>query len=77
MRTVWSASLTEAGGRDEHAPEGGPRRRFQSHPRADKLKAKQDLDPVQGRSIAATAASDENTPETTADGIVQMRHARE
>ena len=46
-------------------------------PRADKLKAKQDLDPVQGRSIAATAASDENTPETTADGIVQMRHARE
>ena len=44
--------------------------------RADKLKAKQDLDPVQGRSIAATALSDENTPETTSDVIAQMRKAR-
>ena len=44
--------------------------------RADKLKAKQDLDLVQGRSIAATALSDENTPETTSDVIAQMRTAR-
>ena len=44
--------------------------------RADKLKAKQDLDPVQGRSIAATALSDENTPETTSGVIAQMRRAR-
>ena len=44
--------------------------------RADKLKAKQDLDPVQGRSIAASALSSENTPETISDVIAQMRRAR-
>ena len=65
----WSALAPER-------PAPGPAAVFVSTTRADKLKAKQDLDPVQGRSIAATAASDENTPETTSDVIAQMRRAR-
>ena len=58
------------------APPERPAMAAPSTTRADKLKAKQDLDPVQGRSIAASQLANENTPETISDVIAQMRRAR-